>query len=103
MPMVSEVLRLSSEEREELAALACKYGRDGGCVIISVGAESSKLAERYAKQAESVGAHALMAVPPITVALGEAELVAYYKRIIDAVKIPVVVQDASGYVGQSLP
>jgi dihydrodipicolinate synthase/N-acetylneuraminate lyase len=103
MAMVSEVLRLSSEERDELATLACRYGRHRGVVIISVGAESSKIAERYAKHAQDVGADAVMAVPPITVALGETELIAYYKRIIDAIKIPVVVQDASGYVGQSLP
>src|SRR6188508_185853 len=52
MAMVSETLRLSSEEREELAAAACSLGKDGGVVVISVGAESSKLAERYAKHAE---------------------------------------------------
>src|SRR5688500_8665345 len=49
MAMVSEVLRLASEERESLAEAACKFGRSRGVVIISVGAESSKVAERYAK------------------------------------------------------
>src|SRR5688572_30615300 len=43
MAMVSETLRLSSEEREELASAACCFGKDGGVVVISVGAESSKL------------------------------------------------------------
>src|SRR5215468_4660508 len=54
MAMVSEVLRLSSEEREELAEAACKFGHGPGVVVISVGAESAKLAERFAKHAESV-------------------------------------------------
>ena len=103
MAMVSETLRLSSEEREELAAAACKFGRARGVVVISVGAESSKVAERYARQAESVGADAVMAIPPVSVGIGEAELLAYYRRIIEAIRIPVIVQDASGYVGKPMP
>ncbi len=103
LAMVSEVLRLSSEEREELAALACQHGRAQGAVVISVGAEASKVAERYARHAESAGAAALMAIPPISVALGESELLAYYRRIIHATALPVIVQDASGYVGKPMP
>jgi len=102
MAMVSEVLRLSSGEREELAEAACKFGSSRGVVVISVGAESSKVAERYAKHAETVGADAVMAIPPVSVILGEAELSAYYSRIIHAVNIPVIVQDASGYVGRPM-
>jgi 4-hydroxy-tetrahydrodipicolinate synthase len=103
MAMVSETLRLSSEEREELAEAACRLGRARGVVIISVGAESSKVAERFAKQAESVGADAVMAIPPVSVGIGEGELLAYYRRIIDAIRIPLIVQDASGYVGKPMP
>ena len=102
MAMVSEVLRLSSGEREELAEAACKFGKSRGVVVISVGAESSKVAERYAKQAEAVGADAVMAIPPVSVILDEADLAGYYTRIIGAVGIPVIVQDASGYVGRPM-
>jgi 4-hydroxy-tetrahydrodipicolinate synthase len=102
MAMVSETLRLASEEREQLAQAACRFGRARGVVIISVGAESSKVAERFAKQAESVGADALMAIPPVSIGVGEAELVAYYRRIIEGVRLPVIVQDASGYVGRAM-
>ena len=65
MAMVSETLRLSTDEREHLAELSTKFGRKRGVVIISVGAESSKLAERYSKHAEAVGADAVMAIPPV--------------------------------------
>ncbi len=102
MAMVSEVLRLSSEEREQLAQAACRFGRRRGAVVISVGAESTRVAERYARQAESVGAHAVMAIPPVSIGVGETELLRYYGRILASVKIPVIVQDASGYVGRPL-
>ncbi len=103
MAMVSETLRLSSEEREQLAALACRFGKARGTVVISVGAESSVLVERYARHAEGVGADAVMAIPPVSAAIGESELLAYYTRIINAVRVPVIVQDASGYVGKPMP
>lgn len=103
MAMVSETLRMDSDEREALAAAACRFGRDRGAVIISVGAESSKTAERYARHAESVGADAVMAIPPVSIGLGEPELLRYYTRILHAIQIPVIVQDASGYVGKPMP
>jgi dihydrodipicolinate synthase/N-acetylneuraminate lyase len=102
MAMVSELLRLSSDERRTLAELACRFGSARGAVIISVGAESSAVAEQYARHAEQAGAHAVMAIPPLSVALIETELLGYYQRIIRSVAIPTVVQDASGYVGRPM-
>jgi dihydrodipicolinate synthase/N-acetylneuraminate lyase len=102
MAMVSEVLRLSSEERRTLAELACKFGGPRGSVVISVGAESSILAEQYARHAQDCGAAAVMAIPPVSIALLEAELMRYYQRIIRAVSIPTIAQDASGYVGRPM-
>jgi 4-hydroxy-tetrahydrodipicolinate synthase len=102
LAMVSEALRLSSEERMELAEAACKFGKPRGVVVISVGAESSKVVERYANHAQVIGADAVMAIPPVSVTLGEAELAGYYARLINEVSIPVIVQDASGYVGRPM-
>jgi 4-hydroxy-tetrahydrodipicolinate synthase len=103
MAMVSEILRLSSQERIELAEAACRFGRASGVVVISVGAESGHTAEGYARHAEKIGADAVMAIGPLSVALAEDQLLAYYRRILNAVEIPVIVQDASGYVGRPLP
>ena len=103
MAMVSEVLRLSTDEREHLAEFVCRVGRDRGAVVISVGAESGHTAERFARHAEAAGADALMAIPPVSIVLDDEELRAYYERILTAVKIPVIVQDASGYVGRPMP
>lgn len=102
MAMVSETLRLSTEERRQVADTACRSAQGRGTSVISVGAESTKVAEDLARHAESVGATAVMAIPPISVALSDAELRTYYARLIRALKIPVIIQDASGYVGRPM-
>ncbi len=102
LAMVSEVLRLSDRERDDLAATVCRLAQGRGSVIISVGAESSRLAEERAHRAEQAGASALMAIPPVSVAVGEEELRGYFTRILRCVSIPLVVQDASGYVGRPM-
>ena len=102
MAMVSEVLRLSTNEREEMAEFVCQTAGGRGVVIVSVGSESSHTCRRLAEQAENAGADAVMAIPPVSVALDDGELRQYYERILASVSIPVVVQDASGYVGRPM-
>jgi 4-hydroxy-tetrahydrodipicolinate synthase len=43
-----------------------------------------------------------MAIPPVATRLPESRIFDYYKAIHDAVSIPLVVQDASGYLGNAL-
>ena len=102
MAMVSEVLRLAADERERLAAHVAQRTADRGAVVVSVGAESGHVSERLARHAEVCGAHAVMAIPPVSVRLAEDEILRYYERILRAVHIPVIVQDASAYVGLPL-
>ena len=102
MAMVSEVLRLSTEEREQLAEHACRKGKDRGMVVISTGAESSLLAKRFSRHAQDAGADALMAIPPVSIGLDDDELLKYYEGILNSVTIPVIVQDASSYVGRPM-
>src|SRR3954464_8200525 len=70
MAMVSEVLRLSTDERKTLAQLACVLPKPRA-VMISVGAESAILAEALARHAQEIGAAAVMAIPPVSIALLE--------------------------------
>jgi len=103
MGMVSEFLRLSDAEVSTVAALACDVAarRSAQC-IISVGAEATHVATDRARQAEGLGATAVMATPPLSIALDDVEKAAYFTAILESVGVPVVVQDASGYVGQPL-
>lgn len=103
MAMVSETLRLSSEERDALAAEACRLAKGKGPVVISVGAESRHTAVRHARHAEACGATAVMAIPPIAVSPSVNALLDYYESILEAVRLPLIIQDAGGYIGKPMP
>ena len=101
--MVSEVLRLSDFERDELSRfLGAQAAGIGTHFVMSVGAESTRLAIANGQRAEGNGDTEVMAIPPISVALPESEIYGYYRALISALAIPVVVQDASGYIGSAL-
>jgi len=102
MAMVSEMLRLSDRERRELGEASCRFANGNGVVILSVGAESTPIAIEHAKHAQGCGATAVMAIPPVSIGATENELEDYYERIVQAINIPVIIQDASGYVGKPM-
>ena len=100
--MVSEVLRLGYHGRRELASLVCHAVRGRGFTVISVGAESTSEAVEFAQHAEGLGASAVMAIPPVATALGSAATREYFQTIASSISIPLVVQDASNYVGAAI-
>lgn len=100
--MVSEVLRLSTPERDELAALMCEAAAGRGAAVVSVGAESTYTAVRHARHAAAVGADAVMVTPPALSRSSDEELFGYFTAVAEAAGVPVIVQDASGYVGAAL-
>jgi 2-keto-3-deoxy-L-arabinonate dehydratase len=100
--LASELLRLTWDERKQMAHFLCEENHGRGSVTISVGAESTQGAVELARFAQGAGASALMAIPPLSAAVGEAELRKYFAAILEATTIPLVVQDASGYVGKPM-
>lgn len=101
--MVSEVMRFSSEERRAQWQLILKVVNHRLPLVVSVGAESTAVAIRQANLAEGDGASLLMATPPAVFPATSEEIYSYYRSIVRTVQIPVVVQDASNYMGQPLP
>lgn len=101
--MVSEILRLTSQERVNLNRLIVEMTAGRGVVAASVGAESKKQAVYFAKEAVEAGCGAIMAIPPITTSLPLKALQDYFCTLADAVPVPLIVQDASSYVGASIP
>ena len=102
LAMVSEVLRFSAAERRDQWKAAIKFLNGRAPLVVSVGAESSAIAIKLAKDAQSDGASALMATPPSAFAATADEVKNYYVKIIEAVSIPVIVQDASNYLGKPI-
>ena len=82
MAMVSEVLRLSMNERQLLAqdsaSLRATRRRGHQCRRRKQRARRSDMPG----MAQDSGATAVMAIPPVSVALMESELFGYYRRII---------------------
>ena len=102
LAMVSEVLRLAAHERRELAQSVIAAAKGRVPLVTSVGAESTKIATQLAQWAEQDGAAAVMATPPSAFAALSNEVAQYYISIIESVSIPVIVQDASNYLGKPL-
>lgn len=100
--MVSELLRLTHDERLELTDRLVELTAGRGTVVMSVGAESIKQATIFTRRAAAAGCDAVMAVPPISCGVPDAELLHYYSSLADCGPLPVIVQDASGYVGKSI-
>ncbi|MFI4876335.1 MAG: dihydrodipicolinate synthase family protein [Blastopirellula sp. JB062] len=100
--MVSEILRLSPSERCELTEMMVAMTAGRGQVIASVGAETTRQAVEYARHAERSGCSAIMAIPPISVALPEGAMWDYFSQLARDVDLPLVVQDASSYVGRAI-
>lgn len=99
--MVSEILKLTPTERKSLHDAIAETSVPLGLItVLSAGAESTKQAIDYAKHAESLSADAVMVNPPLTTSLSEDDLYRYYAGIFSATEIPLIVQDASGYVGR---
>ena len=102
LAMVSEVMRFSAAERRNQWQIVLRILNGRLPLIVSVGAESTAIAVQLAKDAESDGSTALMATPPATFPATSSEIYSYYTAIIESVNIPLIVQDASNYMGQPL-
>jgi 2-keto-3-deoxy-L-arabinonate dehydratase len=101
--MVSEVLRLTETERIELNARMAEFSAGRGAVIASASAESTRGAVAFARAAQQAGCTAVMVIPPISTQLPEQALWSHFASIADAVDLPLIVQDASSYVGHAIP
>ena len=91
--LASEVFKLSEAERD-LATRAVVEQTGGRVrVVINTGAQGTDLAILYSRRAEELGADAVMVAPPTIVPTTGDELRAYFRRISDAISVPIFIQD----------
>src|SRR5216683_4185662 len=87
----SEILKLTEAERSQVISVVVDQTRGRVPIVVNTGAQANLTAALYSRQAEDLGAAAVMCLPPSPVSATEA--VSYFKAISEAVKIPVFIQD----------
>jgi 1-pyrroline-4-hydroxy-2-carboxylate deaminase len=86
---LGEYQTLTEDERGRVVAAAIEAAPDGFTVIPAVGAYGARESVRWAEQAASLGAKAVMALPPNSYRADERGVVDHY-RAIAAVGLPVI-------------
>ena len=90
---------LSEEERMRGAEALCAAARGGStAIVIGVQSRTADFAEteRYAKQAEKLGADAVICIAPPGVAPGP-DLLAYYQKLGKATSLPIFIQTGGDF------
>ena len=101
--VASEIYKLSESERDEVTTAVVDQSNGRVKIVINTGEQGTDLAIHYSKRAEELGADALMIRPPTFVPVPEPEVVEYFRRIAEAVSIPIFLQDqGTAQVGPAL-
>ena len=97
-----EPAALSAEEREWV--IECALRRVGGRipVIVGVGSNDTRTAIALAKQAQSAGADALLAVTPYYNKTTQAGLEAHFTALADATALPLILYNVPSRTGLNL-
>jgi 2-keto-3-deoxy-L-arabinonate dehydratase len=90
----SEGYALLAEERVQILKLVVREVNGRVPLVVSSGHTGTDAAVLLSKEAEDLGADALMVLPPYFLKTDGEGLMHYYRSISDAVGIPIMVQDA---------
>jgi 4-hydroxy-tetrahydrodipicolinate synthase len=86
-----EFLSVTDDERTQLIETLVDQVRGRVPVIVGTAAEWTDVAVRYSREAERLGADGVMVVPPFYSSPTEDELFEHYRRIAEAISIPIMV------------
>ncbi|HYZ86023.1 MAG TPA: dihydrodipicolinate synthase family protein [Bryobacteraceae bacterium] len=90
----SEGYALLTEERRAILKTVRNVVKGSVPLVVSSGANGSDAAVALSKEVEDEGADALMVLPPFYLKTDADGLMHYFEAISNAVKIPIMVQDA---------
>lgn len=94
--LASEGFYLTETERRRAAEIVVAKAKGKVPTIVAVSAPHYLLAVDHVRHAESIGADAIMALPPSLHPSSPAEIKAHYKAIGAATSLPLVIQNVSG-------
>lgn len=86
-----EFLSVTEDERRQIVETIVKQGRGRVPVIVGTADEWTDKAVRFSREAEAIGADGVMVVPPYYSSPSEDELFEHYRRIGEAISIPIMV------------
>ena len=86
-----EFLSLTRDERRNVAATVIKQARGRVPVLVGTAAEWTEEAIALSREAEALGADGVMIVPPYYSSPTEDEIFAHYRRIAEAIAIPIMI------------
>jgi dihydrodipicolinate synthase/N-acetylneuraminate lyase len=89
----SEFWTLTDEERKEVARTIVERAAGRAMTVVGVQGASIPHAVLFAKHARSVGADAVIAMPPYVRTVSPAAIVAYYTALNEAIDIPICIQN----------
>lgn len=98
----AEVNKLTPDERRRLTDAIVDEAAGRAPVLIGVGAEATHTAVELARYARASGADGVVVPPPFTAGVVGDELAGYFRTVAEAAELPVMLQDASVYLGSAL-
>ncbi|CAH6262675.1 TPA: dihydrodipicolinate synthase family protein [Klebsiella pneumoniae] len=93
---------LRFDERKQVLATLVNAAQGKVPVIAHVGTPRTQDAVELAKSAEQDGASAVSLVPPYFYKYSREEIIAYYRRVLDAISIPVILYNIPQFTGVEL-
>lgn len=100
--LAGEVLKLSGAERRSLTSTILEETAGRVPVFVGAGAESLGTSRELALHAEREGASCIVLPTPVSARLGAGALVDYFVSVAASVSVPVMIQDAPAYLGQTV-
>ena len=101
--IASEYFTLSDEERRSLSQRLVRRVAGRVPVVIGVSSPEPEVALGLAKQAEELGAQAVLMLVPAVFAKAPEEALAYIRSVSRAVGLPIMLQNAPAPLGADLP
>ncbi len=93
--LASEVFKLSESERDLVLKTVVEQVNGRVKVVMNTGAPGTDLAVQYSQRAQELGADAVMVLPPTFMPVTGREVREYFRRISDAISIPIFMQDTA--------
>ncbi len=100
--ILGEAHKLTEDERRRIVEAIVRRVRGRIPVVVGTSAPATDLAIRYSRQAQDLGATALMIAPPTNLRALDA-VREYYRRVHEATTLPIVVQDEPVFSGVVMP